>query len=91
MTQSFDHSLSIQYVHAFSQTIQQAKAEQVMACAKKKMAEKLVTTQQQVEQKKAAVKARMNKQADEISRRAKRIRQTGQMPSTNYLRCCGYL
>ncbi|XP_074590847.1 uncharacterized protein LOC141846709 [Curcuma longa] len=69
----------------------EAKAEQVMACAKKKMAEKLVTTQQQVEQKKAAVKARMNKQADEISRRAKRIRQTGQMPSTNYLRCCGYL
>ncbi|XP_042466818.1 uncharacterized protein LOC122049511 [Zingiber officinale] len=69
----------------------EAKAERVMACAKKKMTEKLVTTQQQVEQKKAAVKAQMNKQAEEISRRAKHIRQTGQMPSTHYLSCCGYL
>lgn len=91
MTQSFDHSLSIQYLHVFSRTIQQAKADRVMACANKKMAEKLVTTQQQVEQKKAAAKGRMNKQAEEISRRAERLRQTGQMPSTNYLRCCGYL
>ncbi|KAJ8503992.1 hypothetical protein OPV22_004878 [Ensete ventricosum] len=67
----------------------EAKAERVRARAIEKMAEKLAMTQRQVDEKQAAARARMNKQASRTAHKAEHIRRTGQISSKpNYL-CCG--
>ncbi|RWW66175.1 hypothetical protein BHE74_00026477 [Ensete ventricosum] len=75
--------------HEFLQAMLQAKAERVRARAIEKMAEKLAMTQRQVDEKQAAARARMNKQASRTAHKAEHIRRTGQISSKpNYL-CCG--
>lgn len=74
--------------HEFFQETQQAKAERVRARALEKMAEKLAMTRRQVDEKQAAARAQMNKQASRTAHKAEHIRRTGQIPSLNYL-CCG--
>ncbi|XP_008777626.1 uncharacterized protein LOC103697528 isoform X2 [Phoenix dactylifera] len=68
----------------------EAQAERMRARALKRMADKLDITQKRVEEKRAMAEARMNQQAARAAHKAKQIRRTGQIPSSNCMCCSGF-
>lgn len=67
----------------------EAQVEQMRAQAHAKMVKKIAMTRQRSEEKWAAAEARKNQDAERTAARAEYIRQTGRMPSSNYI-CCGW-
>lgn len=67
----------------------QARVEQMRAQAHAKMVKKIAMTRQRSEEKWAAAEARKNQNAERTAAQAEYIRQTGRMPSSNYI-CCGW-
>lgn len=55
-----------------------------------KMVKKIAMARQRSEEKRAAAEARKNREAERTAAQAEYIRQTGQLPSFNYI-CCGWL
>jgi hypothetical protein len=53
------------------------------------MVKKIAMTRQRSEEKWAAAEARKNQNAERTAAQAEYIRQTGRMPSSNYI-CCGW-
>lgn len=60
------------------------------AQAEAKMVKKIAMARQRSEEKRAAAEARRNQEAEKTAAKVEYIRQTGQMPSANYI-CCGWL
>lgn len=67
----------------------EARVEQMRAQAHAKMVKKIAMTRQRSEEKWAAAEARKNQDAERTAAQAENIRQTGRMPSSNYI-CCGW-
>lgn len=67
----------------------EAQVEQMRAQAHAKMVKKIAMTRQRSEEKWAAAEARKNQDAERTAAQAENIRQTGRMPSSNYI-CCGW-
>lgn len=67
----------------------EARVEQMRAQAHAKMVKKIAMTRQRSEEKWAAAEARKNQDAERTAAQAECIRQTGRMPSSNYI-CCGW-
>ncbi|XP_061966701.1 uncharacterized protein LOC133690491 isoform X1 [Populus nigra] len=67
----------------------EARVEQMRAQAHAKMVKKIAMTRQRSEEKWAAAEARKNQDAERTAAQAEYIRQTGRMPSSNYI-CCGW-
>ncbi|KAJ6965923.1 hypothetical protein NC652_003719 [Populus alba x Populus x berolinensis] len=65
----------------------EAQVEQMRAQAHAKMVKKIAMTRQRSEEKWAAAEARKNQDAERTAAQAECIRQTGRMPSSNYI-CC---
>ncbi|KAL5540319.1 hypothetical protein UlMin_045064 [Ulmus minor] len=68
----------------------EAKVEQIQAQAQAKMVKKIALARQRSEEKRVAAEARKNREAERTAAQAEYIRQTGKMPSSNYM-CCGWL
>ncbi|KAK7246916.1 hypothetical protein RIF29_41787 [Crotalaria pallida] len=68
----------------------EAKVEQIKAQTHAKMVKKIALARQRSEEKRAAAEVRKNREAERTAAQAEYIRQTGRMPSTNYI-CCGWL
>ncbi|XP_024017438.1 remorin 4.1 isoform X2 [Morus notabilis] len=68
----------------------EAQVEQMRAQAHAKMVKKIAMTRQRSEEKRAAAEARKNRDAERTVAQAEYIRQTGRMPSSQYM-CCGWL
>ncbi|XP_061338497.1 uncharacterized protein LOC133285294 isoform X2 [Gastrolobium bilobum] len=68
----------------------EAKVEQMRAQTHAKMVKKIAMARQRSEEKRAAAEARRNQEAEKTVAQAEYIRQTGRMPSSNYI-CCGWL
>lgn len=60
------------------------------AQAQAKMVKKVALARQRSEEKRLAAEARKNREAERTAAQAEYIRQTGRMPSSNYI-CCGWL
>lgn len=56
-----------------------------------KMVKKIAMARQKSEEKRAAAEARKNREAERTAAQAEYIRQTGRLPSSNYIICCGWL
>eukprot|EP00258_Populus_trichocarpa_P041897 XP_024457916.1 uncharacterized protein LOC7487516 isoform X1 [Populus trichocarpa] len=67
----------------------EARVEQMRAQAHAKMVKKIAMTRQRSEEKWVAAEARKNQDAERTAAQAEYIRQTGRMPSSNYI-CCGW-
>lgn len=68
----------------------EAKVEQMRAQTHAKMVKKIAMARQRSEEKRAAAEARKNREAERTAAQAEYIRQTGRIPSSNYI-CCGWL
>ncbi|RDX90063.1 Remorin 4.1 [Mucuna pruriens] len=68
----------------------EAKVEQMRAQTHAKMVKKIAMARQRSEEKRAAAEARKNREAERTVAQAEYIRQTGRLPSSNYI-CCGWL
>ncbi|KAJ1402018.1 Remorin, C-terminal [Sesbania bispinosa] len=68
----------------------EAKIEQMRAQTHAKMVKKIAMARQKSEEKRAAAEARKNREAERTTAQAEYIRQTGRLPSSNYI-CCGWL
>lgn len=68
----------------------QSQVEQMRAQAQAKMVKKIAMARQRSEEKRGAAEARKNHEAERTAAQAEYIRQTGHLPSTNYI-CCGWL
>jgi len=55
-----------------------------------KMVKKIAMARQRSEEKRAAAEARKNREAERTVAQTEYIRQTGRLPSSNYI-CCGWL
>lgn len=60
------------------------------AQAQAKMVKKIAMARQKSEEKRAAAEARRNQEAERTAAQAEYIRQTGKLPSSQYI-CCGWL
>ncbi|KAF8030761.1 hypothetical protein BT93_D0061 [Corymbia citriodora subsp. variegata] len=69
----------------------EAQVEQMRAHAQARMVKKIAMARQRSEEKQAAAEARRNREAEKTAARAEYIRQTGQMPSSPYICCGGWL
>ncbi|GMH26070.1 hypothetical protein Nepgr_027913 [Nepenthes gracilis] len=69
-------------------TRMEAKVEQMRANAEAKMKKKIEMVRKKSEEKRAAAEARKNCQAEKTAAQAEYIRQTGRIPSSEYM-CCG--
>ncbi|XP_077242238.1 remorin family protein [Tasmannia lanceolata] len=65
----------------------EAQVEQMKTHAQAKMMNKLAIARQRSEEKRAAAESRRNQQAAKTSQQGEYIRQTGRIPSSNFL-CC---
>ncbi|CAJ1935577.1 unnamed protein product [Sphenostylis stenocarpa] len=65
----------------------EAKVEQMRAQTHAKMVKKIAMARQRSEEKRAAAEARKNREAERTVAQAEYIRQTGRLPSSNYI-CC---
>ncbi|XP_041026264.1 uncharacterized protein LOC121266492 isoform X1 [Juglans microcarpa x Juglans regia] len=68
----------------------ESQVEQMRAQAQAKMVKKIAMARQRSEEKRGAAEARKNSEAERTAAQAEYIRQTGHLPSTNYI-CCGWL
>ncbi|KAK7359441.1 hypothetical protein VNO77_01401 [Canavalia gladiata] len=68
----------------------EAKVEQMRAQTHAKMVKKIAMARQRSEEKRAAAEARKNREAERTAAQAEYIRQTGRLPSSNFI-CCGWL
>ncbi|KAI4297285.1 hypothetical protein L6164_037179 [Bauhinia variegata] len=68
----------------------EAKVDQMRAQAQAKMVKKIAMARQRSEEKRAAAETRRNREAERTTAQAEYIRQTGRMPSSNFV-CCGWL
>ncbi|MED6208080.1 hypothetical protein PIB30_041634 [Stylosanthes scabra] len=68
----------------------EAKIEQMKAQAHARAVKKIAMLRQRTEEKLAAAEARKNREAARITAKGEYIRQTGRIPSSNYI-CCGLL
>ncbi|XP_027339764.1 flocculation protein FLO11 [Abrus precatorius] len=68
----------------------EAKVEQMRAQTHAKMVKKIAMARQRSEEKRAAAEARKNREAERTAAQAECIRQTGRLPSSNFI-CCGWL
>ncbi|KAL3020217.1 hypothetical protein AAZX31_05G132800 [Glycine max] len=68
----------------------EAKVEQMRAQTHAKMVKKIAMARQRSEEKRAAAEARKNREAERTAAQTEYIRQTGRLPSSNYI-CCGWL
>ncbi|KAJ1392433.1 Remorin, C-terminal [Sesbania bispinosa] len=68
----------------------EAKIEQMRAQTHAKMVKKIAMARQKSEEKRAAAETRKNREAERTTAQAEYIRQTGRLPSSNYI-CCGWL
>ncbi|KAK7319101.1 hypothetical protein RJT34_03814 [Clitoria ternatea] len=68
----------------------EAKVEQMRAQTHAKMVKKIAMARQRSEEKRAEAEARKNREAERTAAQAEYIRQTGRIPSSNYI-CCGWL
>ncbi|TKY59839.1 Remorin protein [Spatholobus suberectus] len=68
----------------------EAKVEQMRAQTHANMVKKIAMARQRSEEKRAAAEARKNREAERTVAQAEYIRQTGRLPSSNYI-CCGWL
>ncbi|GAB4840656.1 hypothetical protein Ancab_021423 [Ancistrocladus abbreviatus] len=66
----------------------EAKVEQMRASAEVKIRKKIAIAKKKSEEKRAAAKARKSRQAERTAAQVEYIRQTGRMPSSDYI-CCG--
>nr|XP_027191819.1 flocculation protein FLO11 isoform X2 [Cicer arietinum] len=69
----------------------EAKVEHMRAQTHAKMVKKIAMARQKSEEKRAAAEARKNREAERTAAQAEYIRQTGRLPSSNYIICCGWL
>lgn len=69
----------------------EAKVEQMRAQTHAKMVKKIAMARQRSEEKRAQAEARKNREAERTAAQAEYIRQTGKMPYSNYITCCGWL
>jgi D-ribose pyranose/furanose isomerase RbsD len=56
-----------------------------------KLVKKIAMARQRSEEKRAEAEARKNREAERTAAQAEYIRQTGKMPYSNYIICCGWL
>ncbi|XP_050234453.1 uncharacterized protein LOC126682744 [Mercurialis annua] len=68
----------------------ESRVEQMRAQAKAAMVKKIAMARQGSDEKRAAAECRKNRDAERTAAEAEYIRQTGRMPSSNYM-CCGWL
>lgn len=68
----------------------QAQVEQMRAHAQAKMVKKIAMARQRSEEKRAAAEASRNREAEKTSAQAEYIRQTGRIPTSQFV-CCGWL
>lgn len=68
----------------------QAQVEQMRAHAQAKMVKKIAMARQRSEEKRAAAEANRNREAEKTSAQAEYIRQTGRIPTSQFV-CCGWL
>ncbi|GAB4829387.1 hypothetical protein Ancab_019059 [Ancistrocladus abbreviatus] len=66
----------------------EAKIDQIRASAEVKMMKKIAIARKKSEEKRAATEARKTRQAERTAAQVEYIRQTGRMPSADYI-CCG--
>ncbi|GMH01461.1 hypothetical protein Nepgr_003300 [Nepenthes gracilis] len=66
----------------------EAKVERLRSYAEVKMKKKISMARKQSEEKRAAAEAKKNRQAEKTALQAKYIRETGRIPSSDYM-CCG--
>ncbi|CAJ2677641.1 uncharacterized protein LOC123914323 isoform X2 [Trifolium pratense] len=69
----------------------EAKVEQMRAQTHAKMVKKIAMARQRSEEKRAEAEARKNREAEKTAAQAEYIRQTGKLPYSNYIICCGWL
>ncbi|CAL5214003.1 unnamed protein product [Lathyrus oleraceus] len=69
----------------------EAKVEQMRAQTHAKMVKKIAMARQRSEEKRVEAEARKNREAERTAAQAEYIRQTGKMPYSNYIICCGWL
>ncbi|XP_031405505.1 uncharacterized protein LOC116214262 isoform X2 [Punica granatum] len=67
----------------------EAQVDQMRAQAQAKMVRKIAMSRQRSEEKRAAAEARRNREAERTAAQAEYIRQTGKLPSSQYI-CCGW-
>ncbi|KAJ9691086.1 hypothetical protein PVL29_013318 [Vitis rotundifolia] len=68
----------------------EAQVEQMRAHAQAKMVKKIAMARQRSEEKRAAAEANRNREAEKASAQAEYIRQTGRIPTSQFV-CCGWL
>ncbi|CBI30948.3 hypothetical protein VitviT2T_015478 [Vitis vinifera] len=68
----------------------EAQVEQMRAHAQAKMVKKIAMARQRSEEKRAAAEANRNREAEKTSAQAEYIRQTGRIPTSQFV-CCGWL
>nr|GMD07337.1 MAP7 domain-containing protein 1 [Ipomoea batatas] len=68
----------------------EAQVEQMRAQAQAKMVKKVAMARQKSEEKRATAEARKYRQAEKTAAQAEYIRQTGRLPSSSSLSCCGW-